>query len=79
MDYYDNTRTHHTVVYHHGKSAVGGHYTCDVRHTGSGGWLRIDDSNVKPVPEEAVLWQSQGSTRVAYLLFYRRADCIRTT
>ncbi|CAI8016024.1 Ubiquitin carboxyl-terminal hydrolase 10-A [Geodia barretti] len=67
------------VVYHHGKSAVGGHYTCDVRHTGSGVWLRMDDSIVKSVPEEAVLKQPQTSNKVAYLLFYRRADCARTS
>jgi ubiquitin carboxyl-terminal hydrolase 10 len=67
------------VVYHHGKSAVGGHYTCDVRHTGIGAWLRIDDSYVKPLPEEAIVRQSQASNKVAYLLFYRRSDCIRTT
>jgi ubiquitin carboxyl-terminal hydrolase 10 len=67
------------VVYHHGKSAVGGHYTCDVRHTGSGGWLRTDDNIVKSVPEEAVLKQPQTSIKVAYLFFYRRADCVRTS
>ena len=36
----------------------------------------MDDSVVKPVPEEAVLRQSQTSNKVAYLLFYRRADCV---
>ena len=66
------------VVYHHGKYATGGHYTCDVCHPVCGGWVRIDDSVLKPVSEEMVLRQNQTSNKVAYLLFYRRVDSIRT-
>lgn len=66
------------VVYHHGRSAQGGHYTCDVHHPPSGGWLRMDDNHIKPVTEEAVLKPSsqQLQCRVAYLLFYRRMDTV---
>ena len=66
------------VVYHHGKYATGGHYTCDVCHPVCGGWVRIDDSVLKPVSEEMVLRQNQTNNKVAYLLFYRRVDSIRT-
>lgn len=68
----------YVVVYHHGKSSVGGHYTCDIHHSGTGGWLRIDDSFIKPVTEDSVLRQSQGSNKVAYLFFYRRSDFVQT-
>ena len=71
-----HTHTHTPVVYHHGKSSVGGHYTCDVRHTPTGSWLHIDDSLVKPVSEEAMLKHAQLGNKVAYLLFYRRVDFI---
>lgn len=65
----------HPVVYHHGRTAQGGHYTCDVYNPSSGGWLRMDDNFVKPIPDEAVLKQSS-VPKVAYLLFYRRMDTI---
>ncbi|KAJ3086028.1 hypothetical protein HK102_013590, partial [Quaeritorhiza haematococci] len=42
------------VVYHHGKLAAGGHYTCDVRRR-SGEWLRIDDTVITPIREEDVM------------------------
>ena len=67
----------HTVVYHHGKTATGGHYTCDVHHPAAGGWVRADDSLVKLVPEEFVL-KTGNQSKVAYILFYRRLDTIRT-
>lgn len=70
-----------TVVYHHGQSAQGGHYTCDVYHSASSKWLRIDDSLITTVAEESVLRSGvqQGHNRVAYLLFYRRQDTILTS
>ena len=68
------------VVYHHGKAATGGHYTSDVFHPACGGWVRLDDGLLKAVPEEFVLRPaSQGSNKVAYLLFYRRLDTVSRT
>lgn len=67
-----------TVVYHHGSSAAGGHYTLDVLHPNRNadanakareGWIRIDDELVTDLRGEDVF----GSDRdCAYLLFYRR-------
>jgi ubiquitin carboxyl-terminal hydrolase 10 len=73
----------HTVVYHHGVSASGGHYTLDVLHptrfpggaTGSGsereGWVRIDEL-VSDVRSVDVFGTPEGDSRCVYLLFYRR-------
>lgn len=66
------------VVYHHGKTVTGGHYTCDVFHTGSNGWVRIDDSLLRSIPEDFV--RTPGGSmpnKTAYLLFYRRQDTIK--
>uniref|UniRef100_A0A8C5HSV6 Ubiquitin carboxyl-terminal hydrolase n=1 Tax=Gouania willdenowi TaxID=441366 RepID=A0A8C5HSV6_GOUWI len=60
------------VVYHHGNSATGGHYTTDVFHIGLNGWLRIDDQTVKIISQYNVVKQS--AERTAYLLYYRRVD-----
>ncbi|KAJ7729490.1 hypothetical protein B0H14DRAFT_2479923 [Mycena olivaceomarginata] len=69
------------VVYHHGVSASGGHYTLDVLHptrfpgsaTGTGsereGWVRIDDELVSDVRPVDVFGAPEGDS---YLLFYRR-------
>ena len=67
-----------TVIYHHGHSAAGGHYTLDVLHPNRTadknvrsreGWIRIDDELVSDLREQDVF----GSERDrAYLLFYRR-------
>ncbi|KPP73097.1 ubiquitin carboxyl-terminal hydrolase 10-like [Scleropages formosus] len=62
------------VVYHHGNSATGGHYTTDVFHIGLNGWLRIDDQTVKVVSQQQVL--KQNAERTAYLLYYRRVDLL---
>ena len=75
------------VLYHHGLSASGGHYTLDVLHptrftwggaAGAGGkaregWVRIDDELVSDVRHEDVFeaWERDES-RSAYLLFYSR-------
>jgi ubiquitin carboxyl-terminal hydrolase 10 len=71
------------VLYHHGWSARGGHYTVDVLHPnahgGSGeGWLHIDDESVRTVQHEDVFGRpSHNNERAddwcAYLLFYRHA------
>ncbi|XP_053953660.1 PDZ and LIM domain protein Zasp [Anastrepha ludens] len=60
------------VVYHDGKEATKGHYITDVYHTGYNSWLRYNDSSVKPVSENEVLYPK--TPRVPYLLYYRRCD-----
>ncbi|CAL9701881.1 unnamed protein product [Knipowitschia caucasica] len=62
------------VVYHHGNSATGGHYTTDVFHIGLNGWLRIDDQAVKIITQYQVVKQT--AERTAYLLYYRRVDLL---
>ncbi|XP_053721978.1 ubiquitin carboxyl-terminal hydrolase 10 isoform X2 [Synchiropus splendidus] len=62
------------VVYHHGNSATGGHYTTDVFHIGLNGWLRIDDQAVKIISQFNVVKQT--AERTAYLLYYRRMDLL---
>lgn len=62
------------VVYHHGNSATGGHYTTDVFHIGLNGWLRIDDQAVKVINQYQVVKQT--TERTAYLLYYRRVDLL---
>uniref|UniRef100_A0A672NNT3 Ubiquitin carboxyl-terminal hydrolase n=1 Tax=Sinocyclocheilus grahami TaxID=75366 RepID=A0A672NNT3_SINGR len=62
------------VVYHHGNSATGGHYTTDVFHIGLNGWLRIDDQAVKIINQHQVVKQT--AERTAYLLYYRRVDLL---
>lgn len=70
------------VIYHHGYSASGGHYTLDVLHPNRypgtkvrEGWVRIDDELVSDVRPEDVFdaWEKEkDEMRNAYLLFYRR-------
>ena len=74
------------MLYHHGESAGGGHYTVDVRHPNGDGdagevWLHIDDEAVSPVRDEDMFGEhGTGSTeqaadeRCAYLLFYCRTS-----
>jgi ubiquitin carboxyl-terminal hydrolase 10 len=70
------------VLYHHGRSARGGHYTVDVLHPnithGSSGeaWLHIDDETVSMVRHEDVFGRQddeRADGRCAYMLFYRHA------
>ncbi|KAL8769835.1 MAG: hypothetical protein Q9209_004273 [Squamulea sp. 1 TL-2023] len=42
------------VVYHHGKSASGGHYTVDVRRQDGKEWIRLDDTIIRRVRSEDV-------------------------
>ncbi|XP_069492361.1 ubiquitin carboxyl-terminal hydrolase 10 isoform X2 [Ambystoma mexicanum] len=63
-----------SVVYHHGNSATGGHYTTDVFQIGLNGWLRIDDQSVKVINQYQVVKPS--ADRTAYLLYYRRMDLL---
>ncbi|KAM4833745.1 ubiquitin carboxyl-terminal hydrolase 10 [Thomomys bottae] len=62
------------VVYHHGNSATGGHYTTDVFQIGLNGWLRIDDQMVKVINQYQVVKPT--AERTAYLLYYRRVDLL---
>jgi ubiquitin carboxyl-terminal hydrolase 10 len=61
------------VVYHHGKSAAGGHYTASVRQQ-TGQWLNIDDTLLRNVGinEVAVDEKRKTEDRTPYLLFYMR-------
>ncbi|WBW71226.1 ubiquitin C-terminal hydrolase Ubp3 [Schizosaccharomyces osmophilus] len=71
------------VVYHHGISASGGHYTVDVKQHDGSGWIRIDDTHIHKIqvsdveiPKAAVETGSYGGSndKVAYLLFYTRKN-----
>ena len=71
------------VLYHHGKSAGGGHYTVDVLHSNDGGdvWLHIDDETVSTLRHEDVFGRHDNERvddRCAYLLFYRRTASLQT-
>lgn len=75
------------VIYHHGVSAEGGHYTCDVLRKSSvfdsndessgksndQEWIRIDDTSVSFVEKDDVLeGGTEESTKTAYILLYQR-------
>jgi ubiquitin carboxyl-terminal hydrolase 10 len=67
------------VLYHHGVSASGGHYTLDVLHHNHDlssrpreSWMRIDDELVSDVKAEDVFGGVDRDDRCAYLLFYQR-------
>lgn len=42
------------VVYHHGHSASGGHYTVDVLRQDGKSWIHLDDTAIEPVDEKHV-------------------------
>ncbi|ABN66634.2 predicted protein, partial [Scheffersomyces stipitis CBS 6054] len=59
------------VVYHHGSSAEGGHYTSDSNVAND--WLRIDDTTLKPISVDEVLnGGTEESIKNAYILLYER-------
>ncbi|OCF41651.1 hypothetical protein I317_04561 [Kwoniella heveanensis CBS 569] len=71
------------VVYHHGASASGGHYTVAVSRQDNAGWIHFDDETVTNIPKEDVIVSKEeaecgkcgligGRERTAYLLFYQR-------
>jgi len=69
------------VVYHHGASASGGHYTVAVRQQrDANSWLEIDDTSVRPISQAEVVVapgggkQQGGGYQDAYLLLYNRVD-----
>jgi ubiquitin carboxyl-terminal hydrolase 10 len=68
------------VLYHHGESAGGGHYTVDVLHpnedNGNGeSWLHIDDEVVRAARHEDVFGDHD---RCAYVLLYCRTAPTQT-
>ena len=76
----------HGVLYHHGKSASGGHYTVDVLHlngeSGSGEvWLHSDGGTVSTVQHKDV-YGGHDNERVddgcAYMLLYCRTASSQT-
>jgi len=76
------------VLYHHGESAGGGHYTVDILHRNGDGdtgevWLHIDDEAVSPMRHEDVFGgrgdERAGDERCAFLLFYCRTSPISTS
>ena len=67
------------MLYHHGPSASGGHYTLDVLHPNRelserprAAWIRIDDELVSDVRPDDVFGGQEREDRQPYLLFYRR-------
>ncbi|KAG4302211.1 hypothetical protein PCK1_001483 [Pneumocystis canis] len=62
------------VVYHHGMSASGGHYTVDLLRQDMQSWIRIDDTHISHIFSEHVVPSSdeESPNRFAYLLFYLR-------
>lgn len=60
-----------TVVYHDGKEATKGHYVTEVHHSGTGSWLRFDDSIVRVVETQPFKYNLP---RMPYLLLYRKLN-----
>ncbi|EPZ35181.1 cysteine proteinase [Rozella allomycis CSF55] len=61
-----------SVVYHHGWSTNGGHYTCDVLWKEFNRWLHFDDETILPTDIDNVLKEKQD--RNVYILFYEALD-----
>ncbi|CAG8500246.1 hypothetical protein C2G38_2032110 [Gigaspora rosea] len=64
------------VVYHHGKSATGGHYTADILRYDDE-WLHVDDTTITQISAEEVAIlenPTQPTDRSAYILFYMRRN-----
>lgn len=49
------------VIYHHGKSASGGHYTVDIRRQDDREWIRVDDTVIRRIRSEDVAKSSLDS------------------
>ncbi|KTW26157.1 hypothetical protein T552_03049 [Pneumocystis carinii B80] len=61
------------VVYHHGMSTSGGHYTVDLLRQDLHSWIRIDDTHISHILAEHLISSSDSPNRFAYLLFYLRS------
>jgi len=73
------------VLYHHGKSVGGGHYSVDILPNAPGDsgdvWLHIDNETVSTLRHEDVFGRHDDERvddRCAYLLFYRRTASPQT-
>jgi len=62
------------VIYHHGMSSDGGHYTADVYHKSNNKWYRIDDVGITELKKEDVLTVGDNGSdpRTAYILMYQK-------
>lgn len=60
------------VIYHHGCTADGGHYTCHVQSTSSHGWIFFDDADVVTNQTLERVLADKAASQNAYLLFYIR-------
>lgn len=58
------------AVSNHSGSPGGGHYTAYAKNIENNHWYEFNDSNVQPIPDEAVL--DEIVTKQAYILFYVR-------
>jgi ubiquitin carboxyl-terminal hydrolase 10 len=78
--------TLYEVLYHHGKSAGGGHYTVDVLYPNAHGesedvWLHINDETVGTLRHEDVFGRHENERvdgRSVNMLFYRRTAAPQT-
>ncbi|PVU84678.1 hypothetical protein BB559_007455 [Furculomyces boomerangus] len=59
-----------SVLYHHGSSATGGHYTCDVERR-ENEWLRFDDTEISMNLEKDDVLDKKDD-RSAYILIYTK-------
>lgn len=59
------------VIYHHGRNAGAGHYTCDVMREEKL-WIRIDDTAVESIDADAVTGKPESRDKSAYILMYQR-------
>ncbi|TKA58586.1 hypothetical protein B0A55_12806 [Friedmanniomyces simplex] len=64
------------VVYHHGKSAAGGHYTVDILRQDSREWIRMDDTVIRRIrPEDVAEGGSEEDPKIlAKALEQHKAD-----
>ncbi|QLG71261.1 hypothetical protein HG535_0B03000 [Zygotorulaspora mrakii] len=63
------------VIYHHGLSSDGGHYTADVYNKEVDKWYRIDDVNIIELNKTDVLkgGEEGADSRTAYILMYQKS------